>query len=214
MSNKRIEFICSIIEENYVVDIGSDHGYLVKYLMDLGKINGASIIEINQGPLNNAISNLKDYPNVVFNLSDGLNNVEDDFNSSAIVCAGMGGSLIAKIINNDINKFKNNILYLQPNNKEKKLREFLVDNGFEIVSEIVICDNKRYYYVMKVITGNSFRNIENDVIGYNLVKNKELFLKLKEFKLHYEKIVKNVDNKEINQDLKIINKFIGDYYED
>ena len=65
--------------------------------------------DINEGPLNNAAKTVKQYgfeDRVVLRLSDGLENIEET-EADAVVIAGMGGELIAKIIG-DSQWLKNN----------------------------------------------------------------------------------------------------------
>ena len=83
-----------------LADIGTDHAYIPVYALqnDLAETVVAS--DINEGPLNNAAKTVKQYgfeDRVVLRLSDGLENIEET-EADAVVIAGMGGELIAKII--------------------------------------------------------------------------------------------------------------------
>jgi len=92
IKNKRLNFIASLIDKNtnILLDIGTDHGYLIKKAFDNGKIRKAIATDINELPLNNAKNNLTNY-NVEFILTDGFKGVKSEFD--LVVIAGMGGNL-------------------------------------------------------------------------------------------------------------------------
>ena len=110
-----------------LADIGTDHAYIPVYALqnDLAETVVAS--DINEGPLNNAAKTVKQYgfeDRVVLRLSDGLENIEET-EADAVVIAGMGGELIAKIIS-DAPWLKNNKqIIMQPMTHFEDLRAFL-----------------------------------------------------------------------------------------
>ena len=58
---------------------------------------------------------------------------------SVITIAGMGGRLIARILEEDLDKLANvERLILQPNNREDDLRIWLQENEFQIVAESIL----------------------------------------------------------------------------
>ena len=59
MSNKRLLKIANEFTNSIVVDIGSDHALLPIYLLNEKVINYAYVIEVNEGPMNNAIKNIE-----------------------------------------------------------------------------------------------------------------------------------------------------------
>lgn len=155
MLKKRLETVAELIEDDTLIDIGTDHGYLIIDLFKQGKLKHALAVEIADGPLSNVIDNVNrsQITNVKFALSDGLKNVEPMLahQYQGISICGMGGNLIAKIISESMPLFRYKTLYLQPNNKEQHLRQFLSDNHFKIVDEKVVYDNGIYYEILKVI---------------------------------------------------------------
>lgn len=133
------------------LDIGTDHGYLPIWLLQNKKIISAVAADINKEPLASAVQNAKKY-NIEIKtvLSNGFENIEKtDFNCVCI--AGMGGELIANIIENGkILIDENDCLILQAMTKASKLREYLFENGFSIESEEAVFHKGKIYSVMKV----------------------------------------------------------------
>lgn len=68
------------------------------------------------------------------------------------VIGGMGGPLIKDILEEDIDKAKSfKKLILQPMSGESDLRKFLLDNGWKIVDEDILIDDKIYLYIIAEI---------------------------------------------------------------
>lgn len=169
IKNKRLDFIASLIDKNTntLLDIGTDHGYLIKKAFDNNLIQNAIATDINELPLNNAKSNLLNYP-VKYILTDGFKGINDSYDT--VVIAGMGGSLIADILKDA--KDDQNIKYiLQANNKLENLREWLNNNNFEILDEHVIFD-KLFYVVLEVKRGSMNLTNEEILLG-PILKSKE-----------------------------------------
>ncbi len=157
--DKRLTCIASLVREGvHLIDVGTDHGYLPVSLVKNGKIPSATACDIAKGPLEKALFGIKANgleERVKAVLSDGLMSV-DIPSPCDIVMAGMGGELIAKIIDADKRLQNGNIsLILQPMTKAECLREYLSKHGFEITSESIACEKKIYrvlaaHYVGKV----------------------------------------------------------------
>jgi tRNA (adenine22-N1)-methyltransferase len=97
---KRIDFIVSLLK-NYdtVLDIGSDHGLVLKKAFDLKYIKKAIATDIKPKPLERAKNNLKKYP-VKFILGNGFENIQDHFDL-ALIC-GLGPYTIINILKKSI----------------------------------------------------------------------------------------------------------------
>ena len=106
MNNKRIEAISQLIDnDESVIDIGCDHGFLAKMLRTKGN-NKLIICSDNKiGPLNNARNNLIGYDNINFELTDGVDNI--DTVCDVCVLAGMGHNTVISIIENNESYFRN-----------------------------------------------------------------------------------------------------------
>ncbi len=147
--NKRISFLASRLK-GYpkVLDIGTDHGYVLKEAFDHGFIKEAIASDLREQPLKSAMKNLENYP-VTFILSDGFLNIKDTFDLALI--AGMGAHLITEIMRHAPKG--DEVFLLQPNDKHEIVREYLLHHEWNITDEWVIHD-KFYYVIMEVKRGH------------------------------------------------------------
>lgn len=200
VENNRILHIASLTKGyNTVIDIGSDHGLVLKKAFDLGFIKKGIATDINEGPLNQAKSNLKDY-NVNYYLSDGFKNINEIYDLAIIT--GMGPNLIFNIIKNEI---KENDFILGPNQKPYLLRKLLLENNFKIIEETIVYDGF-FYIFFKVRKGEMALSNSEIYTGLNL-KNKPLFKKyfIHKIKKIQEIIIKT--NKERVNELRLIKSY-------
>ncbi|QTX02669.1 tRNA (adenine22-N1)-methyltransferase [Candidatus Phytoplasma luffae] len=131
----RIDFIVSLVKGyNIVLDIGSDHGLVLKKALDLGYIKKGIASDNKIQPLDRASHNLKNY-SVKFYLSDGFEKIYSDFDL-AVIC-GMGPYTISKILAKC--SFKNKYFLLGCQGKINYLIEWLKSNNFAII------DTYHYY---------------------------------------------------------------------
>lgn len=149
-----------------VIDVGTDHALLPIYLIENDLVCNPIIASDNKyGPLETAKKNIEVYDlkdKISICLSDGLKDIEADFD--CVIIAGMGGSLISKILNDSKEKLnKANTLILQPNNSEYIVREFLKNNHFKIVNEMIVYEDDHYYTIIVAEHG------ENDYDNYDLL---------------------------------------------
>ncbi|MEG0372036.1 MAG: class I SAM-dependent methyltransferase [Clostridium sp.] len=165
----RLKTIVDLINPcNIVADIGTDHGYIPIYLIENDRANLVIASDINKGPIETAKKNFKEY-NVISRIETRLgaglktiNNGEVD----VVVIAGMGGNLIADIINDSLDIAKGlKYMILQPAQHQEVLREYLYKNGFKIIDENVVLDANKYYHTLKVKIGNDVA-YEKDVYYY------------------------------------------------
>ena len=146
-------------EGSFVADVGTDHAYLPIYLCAKGKIRGAVASDINRGPLDRAEINVKEYAledKIALCLTNGLDGIDIYAPDDILIC-GMGGELIAEIINKaEWTKNKNIRLILQPMTKQEHLRRYLLTTGFEIIAESYsFAEGKYYVTVVAEYTGAS-----------------------------------------------------------
>lgn len=151
-----------------IADIGTDHAYLPVWLCRIGRCPSAIAADINSEPLKRGQSTITKACMdglIKTRLSDGLKGISRD-EADDIVIAGMGGEMIAKIISecsfsDDCSKH----FILQPMTKGELLIEWLVNNGFKILSQDCCTASKKCYTVLLVkYTGESFK--ADDVYYY------------------------------------------------
>ena len=136
-----------------LADIGTDHAYLPVWLCRNGKCPSAIAADINSEPLKRGLSTIIDANMsdcVKTRLSDGLKEIKSD-EADDIVIAGMGGELIANILENcDFAKDSSKHFILQPMTKSEVLIKWLCDNGYEIIKQDCCVAAKKCYTVLLV----------------------------------------------------------------
>ncbi len=203
----RLQTIAELLPKGCRVgDVGSDHGYLVTYLVEQQWVTKAIATDINQGPVDNAISTLKEnnmLDLVEVRLGGGLEPYQGDEIDVAVI-AGMGGMLIRDIIQDRIALAKGlEFLILQPMTQQYELRKWLVANDFEIFNEKNVREGNKYYEIFCVKPGKT--EVSDPIqfeIGFKLpvpemgeedLREYEAFLRHKLKK--YEKISKEIAHK-------------------
>ena len=199
---------------SFVADIGSDHAYLPIYLCSLGKIRGALASDINEGPVSRAKINIAAYhlqKKISTLQADGLCGVEDYHPDDIVIC-GMGGELIASIIEAaSWTKSKDIRLILQPMTHAEKLREFLTKEGYTIITEKIVKEDKLYVIICAEYSGKSEEYSELELIfGKYIPKARSSeFLEYAEYvKRVYEvrKQGKLTAGSDVTEELRIINE--------
>lgn len=185
MNNKRIEAISQLIDnDESVIDIGCDHGFLAKMLRTKGN-NKLIICSDNKiGPLNNARNNLIGYDNIHFELTDGVDNI--DTVCDVCVLAGMGHNTVISIIENNENYFRNcKKIIIQVNSVVAQMRQYLSNHKFQIIDECMVYDYK-YYQIMVVKTGQQQLNELQIEFGPVLLEKKgDVFLQCYQKQLNH-----------------------------
>lgn len=167
--DKRLSTVASLVRKDAVfADIGTDHAYLPIYLIQSGICKKGYASDIRKGPLQSAATNISRYDctsQITALLSDGLLAYSatdaDDY-----IIAGMGGELIAKIIDSapfEITDKYNFIL--QPMTREDELRDYLNKNGFSVTTETVVEDKTKSYVIM-LATKTNCKPVQNPMHRY------------------------------------------------
>lgn len=214
MLNKRLKAITELIEPcEVLMDVGSDHGFLPLYLLLNKKIKHAIIGEINQGPLEQAKKNFRDYADlsVSYLLSDGLK--QNNQKLDAVVIAGVGYETIEHIILQDIEQFKSiSQILIQSNTKNDQLRQFLNDNHFSIIDESIVKDRKYFYPVIKVKYDQNKQLLNKSEILFGPIliqKNTDIFKDYLLFQKGIEEKILVAQKKESSEKILMINKLLG-----
>lgn len=133
-------------------DIGTDHGYLICHLVEQGIAANGIAADINPQPLQKARSLVVAHglsERIECRCADGLTGIPP---VDAVVIAGMGGELIAQIIDSwQHSRSGSTRFYLQPMTKAERLRAWLWEQGFATVSERCCVAAGRAYSAMEVV---------------------------------------------------------------
>ena len=126
-------------------------------MVERGRIEGAIAGEVVDGPYQSALKNVEAHglkEKIQVRLANGLAAFEEEDQVSAITIAGMGGRLIATILEEGLGKLANvERLILQPNNREDDLRIWLQDHDFQIVAESILEEAGKFYEILVVEAG-------------------------------------------------------------
>lgn len=223
MTNRKITAISSLINNaDIVIDVGCDHCYLSIDLLKSKKAKLVINIDINELPLKSGIDNIlkNNFLNSTINLvNDGLKNITEKnriFSTTKVfdycVIAGMGSSSIIDILENNVLEIDKFIL--QTSKNEYLLREFLINNSYEIINEYYVEDNniiypifmvqkqqKKIHYSKEELYFGKIDNIVNKEIYYKMLFQKQVYFKDVCKKHDLEKL-----NDSIKEELLFLNK--------
>lgn len=151
--SKRLSTVAAFVPQDAVLlDVGSDHAYLPIALLEKNKIEWAIAGEVVEGPYQSAVKNVESSAlsdKIEVRLADGLEALNPSDKVTVITICGMGGRLIADILDAGKDKLKDvQRLVLQPNNREDDLRSWLQANGFAIIEETIMTENNKHYEII------------------------------------------------------------------
>ena len=157
--SKRLRAVAAFVQQgSRLADVGSDHAYLPLFLVEKGIIDYAVAGEVVQGPYQSALTNVAQAGKeelIQVRLANGLSAIESSDQIDTITIAGMGGRLIADILEAGMDKLAGvQRLILQPNNREDELRTWLEAHGFQIVAEELVTENQKFYEILVVEPGS------------------------------------------------------------
>ncbi|WP_416149335.1 tRNA (adenine(22)-N(1))-methyltransferase [Salipaludibacillus sp. HK11] len=150
--SKRLEKVSEFVAQGAILaDIGSDHAYLPVHLVKQGKCPRAIAGEVNQGPLTSAKAQIAKHrlsDRITAKLGSGLSVLKDE-KVDTVVVAGMGGSLIASILEEGKDYLEMvEQLILQPNVAADNVRRWLFKHGWSLVDEAIVDEEDHVYEII------------------------------------------------------------------
>lgn len=150
--SRRLQAVAAMVTAgNRVCDVGCDHGFVPVYLALQGISPAILAMDVKSGPLNAARKHIAEHglENVIeTRLSDGLHNYRIG-ESDTLICAGMGGRLMMRILSEDRDKTKSfGELVLQPQSEIEQFRAWLRGQGYRLTKENMIEEDGKFYPVM------------------------------------------------------------------
>lgn len=136
-------------------DVGTDHAALPIRLMQEGRVRRAIATDIRQGPLDRARGNVERYGytgRIELRLCDGLAEVRREEVNAVTIC-GMGGNMIASILEAAPWTRERTDLILQPMKSQGELRSWLRDHGYRVNRERVLWEEGHWYTLFAVRGG-------------------------------------------------------------
>ena len=150
----RLLSAASLVTGDFIADVGTDHGFLPIYLLQIGKVKRAVASDIRPEPLSKARENIEKHGlsgAVETVLTDGLNGL-DKYPLTDVVIAGMGGLTVIDILRGAaFLRDKKTHLIMQPVQHAPQLREYLGENGFFIDREALALDEGRVYEIISAV---------------------------------------------------------------
>ncbi|MFM9280717.1 tRNA (adenine(22)-N(1))-methyltransferase [Paenibacillus jiagnxiensis] len=153
--SQRLQYILEQIPPGSVLaDIGSDHALLPVAAVLSGRASKAVAGEVNAGPLRAARKQVADAglaDKIDVRHGDGLQVVKAG-EADVITIAGMGGALIATILDEGTGKLPGvRQLVLQPNVGEDMLRNWLLHSGWVVTGEHILEEDGKIYEVLTAL---------------------------------------------------------------
>ncbi len=149
-------------------DIGCDHGYIAKAMLDSGKAERVIVSDISAKCLEKAESLLFEeikQGRAKSVVSDGFKNVGE---CDLALIAGMGGEEIVDIISSV--PFLPKSLVLQPMKNADKVRLCAVSVGYKLVKDYVFKSAKKFYEIIVLEKGKDLLNDEEIEFGRTNIK--------------------------------------------
>ena len=157
-----------------VADIGCDHAFVSIYLVQHKIADRVIAADVNPGPLETARKNIESYGLCVsdagenidnridIRLSNGFEKIKKGETDAAVI-AGMGGKLIISIISAADVWVPGYKLVLSPQSDVPEVRLYLLDNGFKIIDEDMVCEDGKYYNIICAEYYNPDDNDSNEL---------------------------------------------------
>lgn len=162
--SNRLQAIANLVRPGAkVADIGTDHGYIPVWLTQQNIFTEIAAADINKGPLQHAINTAEEFgvrDQIQFELCSGLS-FSNSSEYDTIIIAGMGGELIASILEAAPWTKENTTLILQPNSRIPVLVEWLISNGYRVEHTQLVKDAAKIYQIL-VVTGGDSQPIEEE----------------------------------------------------
>ncbi|MEN2666710.1 tRNA (adenine(22)-N(1))-methyltransferase TrmK [Listeria aquatica] len=184
--SKRLEKVAHFIEpQSRIADIGSDHAYLPCYAVLKGFASFAIAGEIADGPFRSAQDQVEKtglLAQISVRKGDGLEVLEPSDEVDTVVVAGMGGPLIANILENGKRKLARvKRLILQPNIAAKRIREWGAREQFQITAEEIIEEDHKIYEILVLERSNEPVDYSEDELFFGplLLKEKNAIFRTK-----------------------------------
>lgn len=133
-----------------LADIGTDHAYLLIWLMRQGRLAAAYGVECTEGPFRMARESVKNsgMTQIDLRLGDGLEPIiSADFDTVTI--AGMGGTTMIGILERSREVWPRlRRLILQPMTGEARLRRWALEEGWILAEEDLVAEGGRLYQII------------------------------------------------------------------
>lgn len=214
--NKRLQVIVSEIPTCLsFADVGCDHGYVAKSVLDCGKCSNVTVSDISAPSLEKAKRLLAPYVasgKVKAVVCDGLSGYEY---CQVVLIAGMGGEETVKILSEA--PFKPQTVVLSPMKNQSKVRRYLEQSGYGIVKDYTIYDS-HFYHIMVAELGfeaSPYSDAELEFGRTNLKERQADFIaylkkELEKARSYEKKVVSPSDKKEFERRITALEELLNE----
>ncbi|WP_040228824.1 tRNA (adenine(22)-N(1))-methyltransferase [Bhargavaea cecembensis] len=175
--SERLAAVAGRVREGAVLaDIGSDHAYLPCHLALRGLISKGIAGEVAKGPFESAAATIREEEldgTVEARLADGLDAIHPEDGVDTVSIAGMGGPLIASILERGKDRLDGvGRLVLQPNINAVAIRKWGVANGWAVTGEEILKEDGKIYEILVLEPGHASYDDKELLFGPLLMKEK------------------------------------------
>lgn len=220
-AKKRLVCIAEKIENaKCVADIGADHGFLTKMLVEQNRASKVIATDISKPSLQKTVELSKRFGfenKIEARVGNGLEPIKENKVDVAVI-AGMGGQEIIKILKTQNLKNIQKFIF-QPAQNAPELREFLSENGFEIIGDEIVKDQKKFYFTIVAIKNNKTEKLQKSQILFGKYsqncKNQDFYDFIDEYILKRQNLIdQKIENKKVQEELNLAlnlkNKYEGE----
>lgn len=150
-------------------DIGADHGKLSCHLLHSGRVQRMIVSDISPHSRDKARDLFMRHQlmyRVILSGADGLHALQGH-QVGAVIIAGMGGGLIARILQQDV-ELKGAVLLLGAQTELHLVRAALLEREYRIQEELLTQENGRFYRIIKGIPGRQALTPLQLALGFNV----------------------------------------------
>lgn len=201
--SNRLAAVASFVEKGAVLaDIGSDHAYLPCFLVSKGQVQQAVAGEVAKGPYESAVRNVRRegfVDAITVRLADGLLAIEASDAVDTVTIAGMGGPLIATILESGKDRLQHvKRIIAQPNIYAKAIRQWAVLNDWKIIDESILKEDGKIYEIIVLEKGMATYDELELLVGPCLLQSKSaVFLeKWERERLEWHRVLDSLNSAE------------------
>jgi tRNA (adenine22-N1)-methyltransferase len=223
--SKRLEAVANVVPKGVTLaDIGSDHAYLPIYCFLRKIVTYAIAGEVVEGPFQtakNQVERLNLQGSIDVRKGDGLEVITQGEVDVITIC-GMGGALIASILENGKEKLTGvKRLVLQPNISAISVRKWLILNDWKLIQEMILEEDDKIYEILIAEKGEPVSPYKTSdmskqlLLGpYLLKENSQVFRKKWTLeKINWERILTQLEGASPSEDVEEKKKELINYIE-
>lgn len=177
---ERLGMVAGLVAFGRVADVGTDHGYLLLWLWQQGRLEQGFACDVNPGPLSRAVANIRQFGAqgvIETRLGSGLTPLRLG-EAQTCVMAGMGGMLMLSLLDEAAEVARGlKQLVLQPQHDLVQVRRGLHERGFAIREEKMVREGRRFYTVIDARPGQETYTEEEYQFGKRLLDRRDPLLR-------------------------------------